>query len=307
MGIARYGGPRAAIAIEAARIMYDEGVKQYFTAKRIAARRVLGKQGAKEARFRPQDLPSNGEIRDALLSLAELSEGPDREVSLFVMRVCALQVMTVMHAFAPRLIGSVASGHIRRGSDIDIQLFTDEPDGPELVAAERGWPSTLERVTIRKANELREYTHLHVELQFAIEFTIYPRNELRHRPRSSTDGKPIDRKSISALRAILASEHQARWESYQSTGILPELPALTDAQLGPFDGLLDGDTDAAAMLNLSEKNQPIQHSLEPAVDAESWALPQDIDGIEEYLPSLEEQQMLEGDEAYDPLPGFEDT
>ena len=33
------GGLRGAIAGEAARLMYEEGVKQYFTAKRLAAKR----------------------------------------------------------------------------------------------------------------------------------------------------------------------------------------------------------------------------------------------------------------------------
>ncbi|HEU4537984.1 MAG TPA: nucleotide-binding enzyme, partial [Polyangiaceae bacterium] len=72
MSAERTGGLRASLALEAARIMYQEGVKQYFTAKRIAAKRVLGRVGGRRLRFRPQELPSNGEIRDALLHLAEL-------------------------------------------------------------------------------------------------------------------------------------------------------------------------------------------------------------------------------------------
>ena len=63
------GGLRGAIAVEAARLMYEEGVKQYFTAKRLAAKRLLGRVGGRRLRYRPMDLPSNGEIRDALLSL----------------------------------------------------------------------------------------------------------------------------------------------------------------------------------------------------------------------------------------------
>src|SRR5262249_32496235 len=79
----RFGGLRATIALEAARLMYEEGVKQYFTAKRIAAKRKLGRSGGKRLRYRPSDLPSNGEIRDALLGLAELAEGSRRTRRLF--------------------------------------------------------------------------------------------------------------------------------------------------------------------------------------------------------------------------------
>jgi hypothetical protein len=58
------GGLRGAIAGEAARLMYEEGVKQYFTAKRLAAKRLFGRVGGRRMRYRPQDLPSNGSVRD---------------------------------------------------------------------------------------------------------------------------------------------------------------------------------------------------------------------------------------------------
>ncbi len=50
---------RASIAREAAQLMYDGGVHEYYDAKRIAARRVVGR--------RATDLPSNLEIREALI------------------------------------------------------------------------------------------------------------------------------------------------------------------------------------------------------------------------------------------------
>lgn len=286
MGIDRFGGVRALVCAEAARVMYEEGVKQYFTAKRIAAKRVLGRRGAKEARFRPSELPSNGEIRDALLALAELAEGPSRMRVLFAMRVCALEAMEAMKPFEPRLIGSVSTGHIRRGSDVDIQLFTDEPDEPELRARELGWSYTLERVCIRKGGVFREYTHLHTERAlpgrgaedkgFAVEFTIYPRSDLRERPRSSTDGKPIDRKTLATVRALVAKEHPIEWATYQSVGEIPEWSWDEDDEApGPFDGLL-AEMD-------SDEEFP-----------------------EDFIANDQERAMLDGDEEYDPLPGFED-
>ncbi|MDP3278575.1 MAG: nucleotide-binding enzyme [Deltaproteobacteria bacterium] len=274
MGVNRYGGVRALVTLEAARVMYEEGVKQYFTAKRIAARRVLGHREARQSHYRPSELPSNGEIREALLALADLAEGSSRGRLLFVMRVRALEAMEAMSAFAPRLIGSVATGHIRRGSDIDIQLFTDDPDGPELRARELGWDATPERVSIRKGGEIREYLHLHVVDQFAIEFTVYPAHDVRERPRSSTDGKPIARKSISALHAILERDHDEAWAHYQRDGTLLDLTAqdLDDEAPGAFDGLLE-DLDESA--------------------------PEDC------VPTDEERAWLEGTADYDPLPGFE--
>jgi hypothetical protein len=74
MSSERFGGLRAQIAAESARVMYEEQVKEYFKAKRIAAKRLLGRVEARRVRFRPRDLPSNGEIREALLALPSSSD-----------------------------------------------------------------------------------------------------------------------------------------------------------------------------------------------------------------------------------------
>ena len=183
--------------------MYDEDVSQYFVAKRMAAKRLFGRAGGKRMRFRPRDLPSNGEIQAALLELADEREGDRRLDRLREMRELALAVMRELEEFEPRLIGSVATGHIRRGSDIDIQLFTEDLDAPEDWLVEQGWPYEREDVLIRRPKGFVEYQHLRLELDHPIELSVYPLMDLRHRPRSSTDGQPIDRVSIRRLEAML--------------------------------------------------------------------------------------------------------
>lgn len=223
---------RAALCLLAARIMYEEDIKQYFTAKRLAARRYLGRSGGKRLRHRPADLPSNGEIRDALLQLAELREGEGRLRRLFAMRVVALEALEALEGFSPRLIGSVSTGHIRRGSDIDIHVFCAD-EAPLLARLRQlGWTYELQRVSIRKGNEVRDYVHAHVEDVFPIELTLYDPRALRERPRSSTDGKPIVRLSAAGLRSRLRHEHATEWARYQDQGEFPDLEDL----LGPEDG-----------------------------------------------------------------------
>jgi hypothetical protein len=266
-------GLRGAIALEAARLMYEEGVKQYFTAKRLACKRLLGRVGGRRMRYRPMDLPANGEIRDALLLLAEYAEGSSRTRRLFAMRVVALRAMRALQDFEPRLIGSVSTGHIRRGSDIDLHVFTDNPD--ELIAHVEtlGWRFETERVSIMKGGEVREYMHVHVHDDFEVELTVYERRELRHRPRSSTDGKPIVRVKTHALEGTLADESAKAWQRYLDDGVIEGLHESDDVEddevkdLSSFDGLLDDDEIVPEMLPLPEE--------------------------------LEEQ------EHYDPLPGFE--
>src|SRR5271154_1685675 len=110
---------RQAIALEAARLMYERIESEYFTAKRKAAKRLCRK-GCK-----PEDLPSNAEIRDQIQLFARLHEGERRTENLRAMRLEALRLMRLLAAFKPRLIGSVMTGHVRKGSDIDLLLFTD--------------------------------------------------------------------------------------------------------------------------------------------------------------------------------------
>src|ERR671935_695976 len=110
---------RQAIAFEAARLMYERIESEYYTAKRKAAKRLC-RRGVK-----PEDLPSNAEIRDQIQLFARIHEGDKRTQHLREMRLQALKLMRLLRQFRPRLIGSVMTGHVRKGSDIDIHLFSD--------------------------------------------------------------------------------------------------------------------------------------------------------------------------------------
>src|SRR5436190_23595796 len=101
------GKLRQAIALEAARLMYERVESEYFTAKRKAAKRLC-RGGVK-----PEDLPSNAEIRDQVQLFARLHEGDRRTRNLRAMRLAALRLMRLLKPFKPRLIGSVMTGHVR--------------------------------------------------------------------------------------------------------------------------------------------------------------------------------------------------
>jgi len=212
---------RSCITQEAARLMYEEGVKEYYVAKRMASKRLLGQVGQHNLRFRPQDLPSNGEIRDALLIHADLVEGKERTERLFAMRVVALRVMRALLPFHPAIIGSVSTGHVRRGSDIDLHAFTEDPEILEVHLEELGWDYESQEVTIRKHGGFRDYLHYYIEDTFPIEITVYPPHERRIQQRSSTDGKPIRRLDADALEQLLLSEHTDAWLRYLQTQEIP--------------------------------------------------------------------------------------
>lgn len=235
MGIERHGGLRAQIAAMAAELMVNEQVKQYFTAKRLAAKRLLGRGRAKSLRYRPHDLPSNGEIKDALLELVERTEGEARFRRLFAMRISALEAMEALATFTPRLIGSVATGHVRAGSDVDLHVFA--PDPLDVVAHVRslGWPHEVQQVSIVKGGEPMDFTHVHIEDVFPIELTVHEPMALRHRPRSSTDGKPIVRLSLAAVRALCERDHAEEWAKYVTDGEVPPWDEVLEPDLGDDD------------------------------------------------------------------------
>jgi hypothetical protein len=242
----RHGGLRAAIAQLAAQIMYGEEIKQYFTAKRLAAKRLLGQVNAKTIRYRPHDLPSNGEIKQALLELVTEIEGDGRTRRLFAMRIVALEAMEALASFSPRLIGSVATGHVRSGSDIDLHVFAWDSAEVESHVRRLGWAHETQRVNILKHGKVMEFTHVHVADVFPLELTVYAPNELSHRPRSSTDGKPIVRLRSATLRKLCEREHAELWTRYLADGSTPTLEEILAAEddegsaLEAIDALDDG-------------------------------------------------------------------
>jgi hypothetical protein len=192
---------RQQIAWEAARLMYQRQESEYYRAKMKAARRLC------QGWAKPADLPSNAEIRDQIQLFARVHEGDDRTDNLRAMRLAALAMMERLERFRPRLIGSVLTGHVRHGSDIDIHLFADSVEGVGHVLEQHGLPFTVERKLVRKNGENRTYTHVHVDSEFTFELTVYSSKEAHYVFKSSITGKPIERASINELRQFLADEY----------------------------------------------------------------------------------------------------
>lgn len=195
------GKLRQQIAWEAARLMYERIESEYYRAKLKAARRMGG------GWVKPKDLPSNREIRDEIQVFARLYEGERRLENLREMRVAALAMMHRLRSFKPRLIGSTLTGHIRRGSDIDLHVFSDSIEAVTAALDLEGINYTVERKQVRKHGEDRIYTHIHVLERFTLELTVYAENLAHFVFKSSVTGKPIERASIAELEQLLAREY----------------------------------------------------------------------------------------------------
>ncbi len=193
---------RRQIAFLAAQLMYHRTESEYFTAKRKAA-----KQLGVEYRFRPADLPSNSEIRDQIQAMARMHEGPKRLDRLRDMRVEALRLMRKLTRFRPRLIGSVWTGHVRHGSDIDIHIFSDSQSIVTDCLDEYSLSYDVQHKRIVKFGEERVFTHIHIDDRFPYELTLYPEDKAHYIFKSSITGKAIERASIAELELALKAEY----------------------------------------------------------------------------------------------------
>ncbi len=192
---------RRQVAWEAARLMYDREETEYFRAKLKAARRVA------QGDFKPADLPSNREIRDQVQLWATLFEGRRRLENLRDMRLEALRMMRLLRVFRPRLIGSTLTGHVRRGSDIDLHVFSDSIEAVAAALDNEGVSYEVQRKQVRKQGEEHVYVHIHVADRFPFELTIYAADMAHYAFKSSITGKAIERASIAELEQLLAREY----------------------------------------------------------------------------------------------------
>jgi hypothetical protein len=195
---------RRHIALLAARLMYDRTESEYFSAKRKAARQL-----GVEYRFRPKDLPSNAEIREQIRVLASFYEGDKRDDDLLRMRLAALRMMRLLEPFRPRLIGSVLTGHVRKGSDIDLHVFTDHLSAVVTVLEDERYEHAVQHKRIRKHGEERVFTHIHFadDAGHGFELTVYGTDKVNYPFKSSITGKLIERATIPELERLLRHEN----------------------------------------------------------------------------------------------------
>ena len=99
------------------------------------------------------------------------------------------------------------TGHVRKGSDIDLHVFCDNPALVTDLLEQEGLQYELERKQVVKHGESRVFTHIHVYDRFNFELTVYPEDKAHYVFRSSITGKAIERASIGELEDFLAQEY----------------------------------------------------------------------------------------------------
>jgi predicted nucleotidyltransferase len=193
---------RQLIAQEAARLMYEEGVREYRDAKRKAGRRY----GAEKALSLGSHLPTNAEIHAELQRLLLLHEEKVLPERLLRLRLIALRLMEFLERYCPHLVGSVLSGAVTERSDIDLHLFAESSEEVEDYLWAHDVAFEQEVVTIRHGGEFVDYSHLYLEEEgVVVECTVYPLADLHRIPKSSITGKAMERATVKQLQRLIAT------------------------------------------------------------------------------------------------------
>jgi len=157
--------PRSEVAREAARLLYTGASEEYLHAKERAAR-SLG----------VETMPSNHEVAIELDILADEIEGKTRAEFIIKMRDLALGLMRVLSDVRPVLRGSVWRGTARKGSDIDIDVYSNDPVEVKRLMEDSGYTVTgfKEKVAV-SGRVMSRSIHIQVRLEDDIEGEVVVR------------------------------------------------------------------------------------------------------------------------------------
>ncbi len=197
------GENRRRIALEAARLMTEQGIRDFAHAKRKAADRLGLHDEA--------SMPRNAEIEAALREHQRLFQADTQPALLRRLRESAREAMRFFAGFEPRLVGAVLDGSADVHSAICLHLHGDEPQVLLDLLHTHGIPFEEQTRRLRFGPESAESfpVYLFNAGDTAIDLTLLPRDRLRQAPLDRVDDRPLQRASLAALDALLADQKTA--------------------------------------------------------------------------------------------------
>ncbi len=188
---------RLMVAQEAARIIVNQGIRDYGLAKIKAAERLgLGGRGS---------LPGNAEIEQAVSEHLQLFAGDSHADLLQSMRQAALSAMELLSPFTPRLVGPVLNGTADANSAVNLHVFADSAESVAHALDQNGLNY---KPYERRLKSRRDRAETYAGFEFhhreaSVQATVFPVDGIRQAPISPIDGKPMKRADEKAVRELL--------------------------------------------------------------------------------------------------------
>lgn len=191
---------RRRIAIEAARLISEGGLRDYHQAKLKAAARL--------GILDELSLPANSDIEEALREHQRLFQGDRHTDLLRRLREVALEAMRFFKRFDPRLVGAVLEGTADEHSAVCLHLYSDHLDEVTGYLRENGIPWEQQSRKLRlDRNNVRDFPALLFRAgDEAIDLTVLPYDLLRQAPLGRVDDKPMQRATMGALERLLGDD-----------------------------------------------------------------------------------------------------
>lgn len=188
---------RQHIAVEAARIMTEEGVRDFAAAKRKAADRLnVG---------HTRNLPTNMEVEDARLEYQRLFRARSQPARVRELRCAAVQAMKLLDQFGPKLVGPVLAGTADEFSPVSIHVFADTHEEVDLFLTESNIPHEQDERLLRMGPDLsRRFPVYRFQAgDITIDLTVFTRSGGKNPPLSPVDARPMRRVGLSAVERLL--------------------------------------------------------------------------------------------------------
>ncbi len=194
---------RQRIAVEAARLMTEHGIRDFRLAKRKAAERL----GISDE----LNLPKNSEVETALREYQRLFRADAQPQILKQRRTIALQAMQFFKRFDPRLVGAVLEGTADRHSAVCLHLFSDDPAALPIFLHEQGIPFEEESRQLRLTHDkIVEFpVYLFSADDTAMDLTLLPLDQMRQAPLNNIDGSAMRRAAIAAVQKLVDGDSDA--------------------------------------------------------------------------------------------------
>lgn len=187
---------RSAIAVQAARLMAEDGIEDYGLAKRKAARQLgLPDTGS---------LPNNAEVEAALRQYQDIYRPDDQRQRIAALREHALELMHGLAEFNPHLAGSVLSGIAGPYATIQLQLYTDNSKAVELFLIDRGMSYRSGESRLFLGGEMRAVPVFTIDDDgVEAELMVLETRDLRAPVRATPEGRVIERAKTAAVENLL--------------------------------------------------------------------------------------------------------
>lgn len=191
---------RQGVAQEAARIMREEGVRDFLLAKRKAAQRMgVVERGA---------MPGNDEIAVALEEQQRLFGGSAYDERLRELRRVARWAMELFGDFEPRLVGQIVTGAVTDQTAVTLHVFADAPEMIACRLIERQIPYDVGERRVRYRADRWDARPMYTFLagDIVVESAVFPVTGLRQPPNCPVEGRPMRRLRLPELDALVAED-----------------------------------------------------------------------------------------------------